>query len=111
MPTAQPVRSSPVAFHYLGKLEHRCHHCQALHWLSERLASSSDRNPQFGLCCLRGKVSIDFVARLPTELYEYFTSQDEAPVEFRSHIRQYNKVFAFTSSGGPWRLNGTVFDG
>jgi hypothetical protein len=32
-------------------------------------------------------------------------------VEFRTHIRQYNKVFVFTSSGGPWRLDSTVFDG
>jgi hypothetical protein len=56
-------------------------------------------------------VSIDFVAHLPSDLYKYFVSDEEDPVEFRSHIRRYNKAFAFTSSGGPWRLDGSVFDG
>jgi hypothetical protein len=97
--------------HYLGKLDYRCQHCHALHWLSECLASSSDCNPQFGLCCLQGKVLIDFVTHLPVDLYDYFVSQEGDLVEFRSHIRQYNKAFAFTSSGGPWRLDGTMFDG
>jgi hypothetical protein len=105
------VTSSSVDLHYLGQLEHRCPHCHALHWLAERLSSSSARNPQFGSCCLQGKVSIDFVAHLPSELYEYFESQKDHSVEFREHIRRYNKAFAFTSSGGPWRLDGSVFDG
>lgn len=56
-------------------------------------------------------MSIDYVARLPRRLYEYFIGQDDKAVEFRSHIRRYNKAFAFTSSGGPWRLDGSMFDG
>jgi hypothetical protein len=56
-------------------------------------------------------VSINYVAHLPPELYHYFAGQDADLVEFRSHIRRYNKAFAFTSSRGPWHLDGTVFDG
>jgi hypothetical protein len=83
----QPLVSPLVHMHYLGKLEYCCQHCHALHWLSERLASSSARNPQFGSCCLQGKVAIDFVAHLPADLYKYFASQEVRPVEFHSHIR------------------------
>jgi hypothetical protein len=68
----QPVVSPPVHMHYLGKMEYRCQHCHALHWLSERLASSSAHNLQFGPCCFQGKVAINFVAHLPTDLYDYF---------------------------------------
>ena len=109
--TCQRASSSSKNLHYLGKLEYICSHCHALHWLDEHLKNSLARNPQFGSCCLKGKVSVDFVAHLPTELYEYFVGNDEDAVEFRSHIRRYNKVFAFTSSGGPWRLDGSIFDG
>jgi hypothetical protein len=109
--TCQPVPSPPTELHYLGKLEYQCRHCHALHWLDEQLTSLSARNPQFGLCCLRGKVSINYVAHLPPDLYHYFAGQEADLVEFRSHIRRYNKAFAFMSSGGLWHLDGTVFDG
>jgi hypothetical protein len=56
-------------------------------------------------------VSIDFVAHLPSDLYKYFVSDKEDPVKFHSHIQQYNKAFVFTLSGGPWHLDGSVFDG
>ena len=92
-------------------MEHGCPNCHTLHWLAEHLSNSSNVNPKFGLCCLSGKVSINFVTHLPAQLYDYFTSQEDNAVEFRSHIRQYNKAFAFTSSGGPWQLDGSVFDG
>ena len=82
-----------------------------MHWLDERLKSSSPTDPRYGSCCLQGKVSIEYVARLPPLLYDYFVRDDVNAIEFRSHIRRYNKAFAFTSSGGPWRLDGTVFDG
>jgi hypothetical protein len=56
-------------------------------------------------------VSINFVAHLPSDLYKYFVSNKEDPVEFRSHVQQYNKVFMFTLSRGPWHLDGSIFDG
>ena len=75
------------------------------------MKSSSASEPRYGSCCLQGKVKIEYVARLPPPLYQYFVGDNNDAVEFRTHIRRYNKAFAFTSSGGPWRLDGTVFDG
>lgn len=56
-------------------------------------------------------MSIDYVAPLPPALHDFFLLEHGDALEFRTHIRRYNKAFAFTSSGGPWRLDGTVFDG
>ena len=110
MDVFQPMDPS-IELHYLGRMEHRCAHCGALHWLAERLVSSSRDNPRYGSCCLQGKVSIEFVAPLPADLYRYFVSNEDDAVEFRSHIRRYNKAFAFTSTGGHGHLDGTMFDG
>jgi hypothetical protein len=107
----QPPDSSLIESHYLGRLEHRCTHCGALHWLAERLVASSQDNPLYGSCCLQGKVSIDFVAPLPEQLYRYFVGAEDDALEFRLHIRRYNKAFAFTSTGGHGHLDCTVFDG
>ena len=101
----------PVAEHYLGKMEHRCQHCHALHWIGERLKRSSMSSPRFGQCCLTGKVSIDFVEPLPPEMYRLYAGQDADAREFRENIRRYNKAFAFTSSGGPGHLDASVLDG
>jgi hypothetical protein len=97
--------------HFLGKLEHRCPHCHALHWIGECLANSSMSKPLFGSCCLKGKVQLEFVDPLPPELYWYYVADHDDAKEFRSHIRRYNKAFAFTSSGGSFRLDGRVLDG
>ena len=101
----------PDEQHYLGKFDHCCIHCEAYHWLDERLMSSSAMNPHYGLCCLQGKVTIDYVAPLPRPIYDLFVWDDGDAVKFRTHIRWYNKAFAFTSSGGLWRLDRMVFDG
>ncbi|KAN0140654.1 hypothetical protein V8E53_001481, partial [Lactarius tabidus] len=58
--------------HFLGKLEHRCPHCHALHWIGERLVNSSMSKPLFGSCCLKGKVQLEFVDPLPPDLYWYY---------------------------------------
>lgn len=55
---------------------------------------------------------MEFVNPLPPNLYWYYVDDHEAQdaTEFRSHIRRY-KAFAFTSSGGSFRLDGRVLDG
>ncbi|KAN0134083.1 hypothetical protein V8E53_008088 [Lactarius tabidus] len=55
--------------HFLGKLEHRCPHCHALHWIGEHLVNSSMSKPLFGSCCLKGKVQLEFIDLLPLDLY------------------------------------------
>ena len=106
-----PMIHLPDEQHYLGKFDHCCIHCEAYHWLDERLMSSSTTNPHYGLCCLQGKVTIDYVTPLPHPIYDLFIWDDGDAVKFCTHIWWYNKAFAFTSSGGPWRLDRMVFDG
>ena len=88
-----------------------CKFCFAKHWLDEKISRSSAVDPLFGSCCLQGKVRIDYVDALPQSLHALFFGDGRVEKEFRSNIRRYNKAFAFTSSGGSWRLDGAVFDG
>ena len=76
-----------------------CPHCDALHWIGERLARSSRCNPSFGTCCNQGKVCIPRLADPPQALWDLFTSNDAQCKEFREHVRQYNMALAFTSLG------------
>lgn len=76
-----------------------CPHCDALHWIGERLARSSHCNPSFGTCCNQGKVCIPQLADPPQALWDLFTSNDAQCKEFREHVRQYNMALAFTSLG------------
>ena len=43
--------------HVLGRMNKACEHCGALHWVEERLKTSSVANPKFSNCCKHGKVS------------------------------------------------------
>ena len=97
--------------HYLGRMEHLCANCHALHWLGERLTTSSMTLPRFGSCCLQGKVCIDYVAAIHPQLLQLYTGNDSDAREFRVSIRRYNKAFAFTSTGGSGGLDGSIFDG
>ncbi|KAH9061819.1 hypothetical protein EDB83DRAFT_2520255 [Lactarius deliciosus] len=106
---AAGVRSDDdIEAHYSGGMDSECVFYRALHWLAERRAGSSILNPQYGSCCLQGKVQIDFVAHLPEELYGLYTGDRAQAKEFRFHLRRYNKAFAFTSMGGSGRLDGTM---
>ena len=74
-------------------------HCDALHWIDERLARSSQSNPSFSTCCNQGKVCIPQLLDPPQALWDLFTSNDAQCNEFQEHIRQYNMALAFTSLG------------
>ena len=92
--------------HYLGSLDHECPYCHALHWVAEAV-----RPDEYGQCCLHGKVYVPFLPRPPNDLYMLYCSNDRRGRSFRTHIRQYNKAFAFTSTGGPGHIDGSMFDG
>ena len=85
--------------HDLGRMDVLCTHCDALHWIDERLARSSQSNPSFSTCCNQGKVCIPRLLDPPQALWNLFTSNDAQCKEFREHIRQYNMALAFTSLG------------
>jgi hypothetical protein len=66
-------------------------------WIKERLAKSSNNNPQFSLCCENGKVLLLSLPATPQELEVFLTNNERSAVKFRDEIRMYNLVLAFTS--------------
>ncbi|KAI9457120.1 hypothetical protein BJY52DRAFT_1095751, partial [Lactarius psammicola] len=85
--------------HDLEGLNVQCPYCKALHWLVERLANSSDRNPKFGMCCFSGKISLPPLHPPPPELSHLLISQDRIAKDFCLCIRNYNSALAMTSVG------------
>jgi hypothetical protein len=85
--------------HTLGEMTTMCGKCGALHFLEERVASSSRANPQFPLCCAQGKVTLPPLAPPPEPLRRLLTSNEADAKDFRQRIRSYNNVLAFTSMG------------
>src|SRR5882724_2664761 len=67
--------------------------------MDECLSSSSKRSPNFGKCCLSGKVQLLELMPPPQPLKRLLESSDPDAKKFRKHIRQYNAALAFTSLG------------
>jgi hypothetical protein len=76
-----------------------CPDCGALHWMAEKLTSSSNANPRFGICCYQGKIKLTLLHNLPPELHNLYTSQNPHAKQFRENIRRYNNALAMTSLG------------
>ncbi|KAF9530831.1 hypothetical protein CPB83DRAFT_745206, partial [Crepidotus variabilis] len=85
--------------HNLGRMDVSCRHCGAMHWMDERLTSSTNANPQFGKCCLSGKVSLARLHNPPNELDSLLRGDDPESKSFRDNIRRYNNALAMTSLG------------
>ncbi|POS82138.1 hypothetical protein EPUL_005344, partial [Erysiphe pulchra] len=92
---SQYNRNMPT--HDLGDRISICPFCKALHWVQERVHSSSMRNPRFQTCCKEGQVVIDPIPEPPEYLRRLWTSEEEFAKRFRRQARQYNNAFAFTS--------------
>jgi hypothetical protein len=93
------LRPMDLTPHYLGLMDRVCTYCRGLHWSDERLTTSSNLNPQFGSCCLKGKVNLPLLQDPPQRLRQLFEIDNERAKEFRTNIRRYNAAFAFTSVG------------
>jgi hypothetical protein len=119
-----PIVEDKVPSHNLGRMNVVCLHCGAFHWMAERHSKSSNINPTFGQCCLRGQIQLPKLEELPQPLRTLFEdADDESAKEFRKNIRKYNAALAFTSvqanidesllqgGGGPyvWRLHGALY--
>jgi len=63
--------------HTLGEMTTMCGKCGALHFLEERVASSSCANPQFTPCCAQGKVTLPPLAP-PPKLFRWLLTSNEA---------------------------------
>jgi Helitron helicase-like domain at N-terminus len=83
----------------LGLMNIRCSHCHALHWSDERVSSSRIGEPEFQMCCAKGKIKLPPLRIPPMPLYNLFTGDDHEAKEFRANIVQYNASLAFTSLG------------
>ncbi|KIK35024.1 hypothetical protein CY34DRAFT_96888, partial [Suillus luteus UH-Slu-Lm8-n1] len=66
----------------------------AIHCIFKRLSVSSIQNPQFGMCCLQGQVSLPPFPQWPPKLQQAYIDRT-----FISKIQQYNSALAFTSIG------------
>jgi hypothetical protein len=113
LPASNSHRGRPVAFrsletfnekdvdvHTLGKLEHVCTKCQALHWEAEATARKVvDGVPHFtfSMCCGDGKVSLPPIKEPPPRMKLLFTADTPQARQFRNHAREYNNVFTFAS--------------
>jgi hypothetical protein len=83
--------------HTLGEMTIVCGKCDAIHFLEERVASSSCANLQFTLCYAQGKVTLPPLAPPPEPLRRLLTGKETDAKDFHQHIRSYNNALAFTS--------------
>ena len=88
-----------LAVNDVGFMDRRCNFCDALHWLDERVSSSTIRHPDFGMCCGHGKIKLASLRIPPQLLYNLYTGDSPESKEFRTNIVQYNAALAFTSLG------------
>ena len=94
----QPYQD-PLAQHDLMQMDVECVHCRALHWVDEKLASSSKDSPKFGTCCNHGRIRLAPLLAPPQPLLSFFVDLDIRAKEFRENIRLYNSALSFTSLG------------
>jgi hypothetical protein len=89
----------PPRRHDLGRMDIECHECGALHWMAERISTSSKRSPKFGMCCNHGRVKLQALPEPPQPLRSFLMDGDIQAREFRENIRLYNSALSFTSLG------------
>ena len=83
--------------HYLGKMDVMCKSCNAYHWMDEKLAKSSKKNPVFGICCTSGKIKLLILENLSMEIQRLLSDQDQYAKKFHEHIQKYNNALVMTS--------------
>ena len=83
----------------MGPMTVICLNYHALHWMSEQLASSSNRSPQFGDYCLSENINLPILQGVPYALKSLLEDCTSEAVSFQNNIRQYNMALTFTSLG------------
>ena len=97
LPLGRRPFHDPVGRHTLSQMNIQCSKCHALHFPSEKLAVSSNRNPKFSSCCSQGKIDLPPFTDPPNFLKNLISGRSTKSTLFRNNIRQYNISFAFTS--------------
>ncbi|CEG77630.1 hypothetical protein RMATCC62417_12344 [Rhizopus microsporus] len=78
----------------LGRMDKKCPHSHALHWIDERQESSSLRDPSWESCCKEGLVQLPLLAQPPRFWKDLLTRTDAVGHQFKDKLRQYNAAFA-----------------
>lgn len=87
-------RTTAIQQDYLGEMNVKCIHCDALHFKSEKV---SNKGLSFNDCCSHGTVKLEPTPIFPNELLNLFNGAHEKSNDFFKHIRHYNNLFSFAS--------------
>ena len=71
----------------IGKMDSRCRHCNALHWIGEKQSKFPSSNPQYTICCGKGKVRLPPTADPPQLICDLLTGQSPYSSNFRANLR------------------------
>jgi hypothetical protein len=96
---ARGLQNIPAERHDAGKMDIECPYCHAKMWLEERISNTSKINPKFGMCCNKGKYTIEELKPTHPVIRELLSGNTSESREFKSNIRVYNSKFNFTSLG------------
>jgi len=77
-----------------------CVHCDAAHFSCERVGGTLT-SPHFASCCDKGRLTdiLQPLPDIPDDLQQLLSDNSPRNCQFRSDIRAYNSVLAFTSVG------------
>ena len=90
-----------VEYHDHGDPTFECTSCHALLWENEaRTGNSNPANKPYSIFCGKGKIKLDAPPPTPKPLLDLFMNDDAKSENFKTNIRTYNSMFAFTSMGG-----------
>ena len=79
---------------YLGEMNILCMHCNAKHFLSEKI---SNKGLSFSDCCSHGSVKLEPMPIFPQDLFDLFNGSHVMSDDFFRHIRCYNNSLSFAS--------------
>ncbi|CDF40386.1 ATP dependant DNA helicase [Chondrus crispus] len=97
-----PLPESSPSYRDLGMVHIECSHCKALHFVQERIVSSSAARPMFSTCCGKGKLSLPLLTYLPALLRSLLIDDTPRARRFRKNIRAYNSALSMASVVAKW---------
>ncbi|CDF38585.1 ATP dependant DNA helicase [Chondrus crispus] len=97
-----PLPESSPSYRDLGMVHIECSHCKALHFVQERIVSSSAARPMFSTCCGKGKLSLPLLTDPPALLRSLLIDDTPRACRFRKNIRAYNSALSMASVVAKW---------
>ncbi|CDF36294.1 unnamed protein product [Chondrus crispus] len=97
-----PLPESSPSYRDLGMICVECSHCKALHFVQERIGSSSAARPIFSTCCGKGKLSLPLLPDPPALLRSLLIDDTPRACSFRKNIRAYNVALSMASVVAKW---------